>query len=75
LFGECRSAALLGKMLRIFGPFQEALTITLDALEMKKMSLGSHFTCFTGTGTKVQILTQKALLCTSARQNVRGFDS
>ena len=45
---QCRgSTSLLGKMLRIFGPFEEALTVTLDALEMKKMSLADGKTSST----------------------------
>jgi tetratricopeptide (TPR) repeat protein len=47
---QCRgSTALLGKMLRVFGPFEEALTVTLDALEMKKMSLADGKTSTTAT--------------------------
>ena len=52
---QCRgSMSLLAKMLRVFGPYEEALTVTLDALEMKKMSLADgktryiHACCICG---------------------------
>jgi len=47
---QCRgSCSLLGKVLRVFGPFEEALTVTLDALEMKKMSLADGKTSSSAT--------------------------